>query len=320
MAALEFAPGTACGASLTSAQVLARRSACTERAIAEYVFLLTFLLFRLHQLAYVQHVSIYRLPKPQEYRQWKAAVLQQQKTASKFAVYLGKAAKWLCITLLTLALLACVAACPGLITSVRSLAGESHVTAFPDAQSTTNQAAASAADLANTVPQASASSKLFPEIKEDVESLYSKEQLQEACQDTDSPSPWLNDTPSNDLPEQVSKPVYSNWMLENSLLRAAELESELASRREENQQLSAHLLQATRQLAVVGQPVQPPGAAPIDIAGKSFHGNKIVYRLLLLLLAGACWPFLGTLKAHTVTSQQQSDNANGAEQVRCVPG
>lgn len=49
-----------------------------------------------------------------------------------------------------------------------------------------------------------------------------------------------------------------NWSLENSLLRAAELDCELANMRDQNQQLCAHVLSASRQLAAIGLPVQPP--------------------------------------------------------------
>ena len=219
---------------------------------------------------------------------------------------------------MTVGLLVSVAACPGLITSRHSLAGESFDTVLPDAQSFSHHDAASAAaaPLPNAMPQAPVGNKLFPEIKEEVESLDSKEQLQESCQNTDSPSHWLNVVSSSHQPEEVRKPVCNDWSLENGQLRAAELESELASRSEEFQQLSAHLLQATRQLAVVGQPVQAPGATQVEIAGKAVHGNKIMHGILLLMLAGTCWMLLTALKAYPVTSQQQADNAYTAEQVR----
>ena len=68
-----------------------------------------------------------------------------------------------------------------------------------------------------------------------------------------------------------------DWSFEDSSLKAAELECELAQLREENQQLSAHVLSATRQLASIGQAVQLP------------HSDTLLAHHRHLVPAGMLW-------------------------------
>ena len=129
------------------------------------------------------------------------------------------------------------------------------------------------------------SSALFPEIKHEVKALLNKVSSQDDPVNSLFSRSWSLFTPA----EQQPKAIPVDWHLENSLLKTAELECDLAATRDENQQLSAHLLSAARQLAAVGQTVQlaEDKQAPASTASKLFWGQTAAAMLLLSLAVGS---------------------------------
>lgn len=163
------------------------------------------------------------------------------------------------------------------------------------------------------------SEALFPEIKHDVEALSSKVNSHDTPEVTDSStnSMWsLFKLPAKP-PETGSRAEHVNWPLENSLLRAAELESDLASMRSENQQLSAHLLSAARQLAAVGQPVHLPqdGQSPVSTASKLVSGSKAAAAMLGLSLAALIWAVVALRTGCPRCKEHVAEEHFSAEQV-----
>lgn len=253
---------------------------------------------------------MYRMQSPQKYRQWREAVFEQHSRASVSAGSRWKAAKWLVIiTLLTGAFIS-LATHPMLTASSFSSAAEALFPVVPYSQISSSKDTDSVLNtLTISMPQQSDGHKLPPVQPED-KMLDSNAQWQEPDHGaTEHRHPVL----------QASQPGGSvlsiHWALEDSLLKAAELESNLASMRQENQQLSAHLLHAARQLAAVGQPVQLPQARQLEPAQNLFLRYTLVTCMLLLMLTWALWALLTAAKRFPATAQQPAAKNPDAEEV-----
>lgn len=159
------------------------------------------------------------------------------------------------------------------------------------------------------------SSALFPEIKHEVKALLNKVSSQDDPVSFLFSRSWSLFTPVKQQPKAI--PV--DWHLENSLLRTAELECDLAAVRDENQQLSAHLLSAARQLAAVGQTVQlaEEKQAPASTASKLFRGQTAAAMLLLSLAVGSSVVWAVTRECRHCSSHA-ANQRNLAEQVSAL--
>ncbi len=162
-----------------------------------------------------------------------------------------------------------------------------------------------------------ASNALFPDIKHNVQERSGSLTAQEYQTPPQRGSSWSFFRNAEQLPKAIARPV--DWTLENSLLRTAELESDVAVLHDENQQLSAHLLSAARQLAAVGQTVQLPqdGQAPAPTV--QLNQNKAaaaaaaaVLLLSLACISGAIWTMT---RGCSRCSIQAASQHNFAEQV-----
>ena len=161
------------------------------------------------------------------------------------------------------------------------------------------------------------SDALFPEIKHNVEKRFGSFTAQERQTPPQKGSSWSLFR-NAELPKAVAGPV--DWALENSLLRTAELESDVAVLHDDNQQLSAHLLSAARQLAAIGQTVQLPqdGQAPAPTV--QLNQNKVAaaaaaVAVLLLSLACISCAISAMTKGCSRCSVQAASQHNFAEQV-----
>ena len=262
------------------------------------------------------------MQNPQKYRQWKQAAREQHRTALAYTGLCCQAAKWLFIITLIATVVAstweaATTHSSVLASSCRS-AAEALFPVVPYSHTYGNEDAVSAVDMPTiTMPQQPVTSKLFPEIKQQVAALDSHAQPQQPYDSDDSHSSKLQ-MGSSHCSIGGSRVDSSNWALEDSLLRAAELESDLASIREENQQLSAHLLQAARQLAAVGQPVQVPEAQQIVPVLGLFSSSTAVLGLLMLILTWTLWRLLTSATQNPATAQQQATNADNATDEVCT--
>ena len=126
-----------------------------------------------------------------------------------------------------------------------------------------------------------ASDAFFPEIKHNVQERSGSLTALEHWAAPELGSSWSLFRNAEQLPKAIARPV--DWALENSLLRTAELESDLAVVHDENQQLSAHLLSAARQLAAVGQTVQLPEDGQVPAPTVQLNQNKAAAAAVLLL-------------------------------------
>ncbi|KAL3158899.1 hypothetical protein ABBQ32_011614 [Trebouxia sp. C0010 RCD-2024] len=282
-----FAPGTACGGVLTSSQVSARQAACTDLAIA-------------------------RMQNPQQYRQWREAIDKQHRTASASAGSCLNPAKWL--VLITLIVGACIslATHPMLTASSFSSAAEELFPVVPYSHVYSSMEPVSVVSTVDaSVPHQSVVANVSPEFHQELERTVSIPQWQELdFDDSDNHTHWLYESSQF----SGSAPTI-NWALEDSLLKAAELESNLASMRQENQQLSAHLLHAARQLAAVGQAVQLPQAQQHEGLQSVSPRGTMVTCMLLLMLTWPLWAFLRAAKPLPTSVQQPPVNKSAAEQV-----
>lgn len=162
-----------------------------------------------------------------------------------------------------------------------------------------------------SVPHQSVVANVSPEFHQELERTVSIPQWQELdFDDSDNHTHWLYESSQF----SGSAPTI-NWALEDSLLKAAELESNLASMRQENQQLSAHLLHAARQLAAVGQAVQLPQAQQHEGLQSVSPRGTMVTCMLLLMLTWPLWAFLRAAKPLPTSVQQPPVNKSAAEQV-----
>ncbi len=159
-----------------------------------------------------------------------------------------------------------------------------------------------------------ASNALFPEIKHNNHEQSGSLTAQEHQTPAQQSSRWSLFRNAEQLPKAIARPV--DWALENSLLRAAELESDLAVVHDENQQLSAHLLSAARQLAAIGQTVQLPQDEQAPAPTVQLNQNKAAAAAVLLLslacISGATWAMT---KGCSRCSSQAASQHNFAEQV-----
>ena len=251
----------------------------------------------------------------QKYKQWKEAVKERHKTASASAGFRWNAAKRLFVITSIVGVLASILETthPSLMASSFSSAAKTLSPVVPNSQTFVNEHAASAVNLPTTMPLEAATSKLFTEFRQQVEAMDSNDMLQEPDHDDDNHRTWLCGPSQH---QHAGSNVRSNtWALEDSQLRAAELECDLASMHEESQQLSAHLLQAARQLAAVGQPVKLPQAQQTEPAQTLFHSNTVVLGMLLLVLAWTLWALLTAPTQYPRTAQRQATKPINAEQV-----
>lgn len=246
--------------------------------------------------------------------------MEQHRTALTSSGFCQKAAKWLFI----IALIAGVAAFtwaatahPSIVASSCRSAAEALFPVVPYGQTYGNADAVSAVITpTTTMPQQPVTTKLFPEIKQEEEAVNSNAQPQEPHHNDDSHRKSL--LRSSQCPLGGSRVDATKWALEDSLLRAAELQSDLASVHEENQQLSAHLLQAARQLAAVGQPVQLPETQQTELVQGLSSSSTAVLGMLLLMLPWALWGLLIAARRTPVTAQQQATNADNAADEVCL--
>ena len=159
-----------------------------------------------------------------------------------------------------------------------------------------------------------ASDALFPEIKPNVQERSGSLTAQEHQTPPQQSSSWSLFRNAEQPPKATARPV--DWVLENSLLRTAELESDVALLHNDNQQLSAHLLSAARQLAAIGQTVQLPqdGRAPAHTV--QLNQNKAAAAAVLLVslacISGVIWAMT---RACSRCSSQAASQHNFAEQV-----
>lgn len=247
--------------------------------------------------------------------------MKQHRTALASTGFCWKAAKWLFIIVLIAGIAAstweATTAHPSMIASSCRSAAEVLFPVIPYDQTYGNADAVSAVVTPTTaMPQQSVTTKLFPEIKQKVEAVNSNAQPQEPYHNHDSRRKAFLGSIQCSL--GGSKVGSTNWALEDSLLRAAELQSGLASMHEENQQLSAHLLQAARQLAAVGQPVQLPEAQQTELVQGLSPSSAAVLGMLLLMLPWALWGLLTSARRTPVTAQQQATNADKAAEKVCL--
>ncbi|DBB01748.1 TPA: hypothetical protein ACH3X1_000371 [Trebouxia sp. C0004] len=160
-----------------------------------------------------------------------------------------------------------------------------------------------------------ASDALFPEIKHNVQERSGSLAAQEHAP-PQTGSGWSLFRNAEQLPKAIARPV--DWALEHSLLRTAELECDLAVVHDENQQLSAHLLSASRQLAAIGQTVQLPqdGQAPAPTV--QLNQNKAAAAAAVLLLSLACisCAIWAMTKGCSRCSNQETSQHNFAQQVQ----
>lgn len=239
--------------------------------------------------------------------------MEQHRTNLASTGFCWKAAKWLCIVTLIAAVAAstweAATAHPSIIILSCRSAAEALFPVVPYSQTFGDEDAVSAMNMSTTTtPQQPVTSKLFPEIKQEVEALDSNVQPQEPNDDS-----HRNSLLGSSQCSFGGSRVYStNWALEDTWLRAAELESDLASMHEENQQLSAHLLQAARQLAAVGQPVQLPEAQQTEPVQDLSSRQAAVLVMLLLMLPWALWGLLTSARRTPVTLRQQPTEADSA--------
>ena len=247
--------------------------------------------------------------------------MEQNKTTLAYRNGLcWKAFKWLFIVTLTAGVVASTwdAATnhSGAIASSCRSAAEALFPVVPYSQTYSNEDAESAvATPTTTMLQQPVTSKPFPEINQQVTVVDSHAQRQQPFHKDDSDSKLQ--TGLSQCLIGGSRVNSSNWALEDSLLRAAELESALASMREDSLQLSAHLLQAARQLAAVGQPVQLPTAQQTEPFMGLFSNSTAVFGMLLLILTWTLWRLLTSAMQNPATVQQQAINAdNAANEVR----
>ncbi len=158
-----------------------------------------------------------------------------------------------------------------------------------------------------------ASDALFPEIKHNVQEQSGSLTAREHQTPLQQSSSWSLFRNAEQLPKAIARPV--DWALENSLLRTAELESDVAVLHDENQQLSAHLLSAARQLAAIGQTVQLPqdGQAPtVQLNQSKAAAAAAVLILSLACISGAIWAMT---RGCTRCSMQAASQHDFAEQV-----
>ena len=159
-----------------------------------------------------------------------------------------------------------------------------------------------------------ASDALFPEIKHNVQEQSGSLTAREHQTPLQQSSSWSLFRNAEQLPKAIARPV--DWDLENSLLRTAELESDVAVLHDENQQLSAHLLSAARQLAAIGQTVQLPQDEQAPAPTVQLNQNKAAAAAVLLLslacISGAIWAMT---RGCTRCSMQAASQHDFAEQV-----
>ena len=160
-----------------------------------------------------------------------------------------------------------------------------------------------------------ASNAFLSETKHNVEKRLGSLTAQEHQTCPQQGSSWSLFRNAEQLPKAIARPV--DWAFENSLLRTAELESDVAVLHDENQQLSAHLLSAARQLAAIGQTVWLPqdGQAPAPTVQMNQNKAAAAAAVLLLSLAcisGAVWAMT---KGCSRCSMQAASQHNFAEQV-----
>ena len=244
--------------------------------------------------------------------------MEQHRTALASTGFCWKAAKWLFIVTLIAGVAASTSeaatAYPSLVISSCKSAAEALFPVVLYSQTYADEDAVSAVNMpTTTMPQQPVTSKLFPEIKQQVEALDSNVQPQEPNDDIHR-NLLLGSSQCSLSSSRVNS---TNWALEDSWLRAAKLESDLASMHEENQQLSAHLLQAARQLAAVGQPVQLPEAPQTEPVQGLSSRKAAVLGMLLLVLPWALWGLLTSARQTPVTVQQQATNADSAADEVC---
>lgn len=255
------------------------------------------------------------MQNPQSYRQWKEAATEQQRTAWASTSFYWKVAKWLFL----------IAVIGGVIAPIRKAASAHSSTIattcrsaakalfplVPYGQTYSNEDAVIMPTT--TVSDQPFANNLFPEIKQEVAAMEGSAQPQQAHRDGGSHSTLLLESV---LDSRVGS--RANWALEDSLLRAAELESDLASKHEENQQLSAHLLQAARQLAAVGQPVQLPEAQQTNRVQEWYPINTALLGTLLLMLTWTLWRLLTSPYREPITAQQLAPCADNAAEEVCL--
>ncbi len=159
-----------------------------------------------------------------------------------------------------------------------------------------------------------ASNALFPEIKHNHQEQSGSLIAQELQTPPQQGSSWSLFRNAEQLPKATARPI--DWALENSLLRTAELESDVAVLHDENQQLSAHLLSAARQLAAIGQTVQPPQDGQASAPTVQLNQNKAAAAAVLFLslacISGAIWAMT---RGCSRCSMQAASQHNYAEQV-----
>lgn len=252
------------------------------------------------------------MQNPQQYKQWREGVVEQHRTASASAGSCWNAAKWLVFVVLIVGAITSLATRPLLTASSFSSAAEALFPVVPYSQVYSSEKSVSAMNtLDASVPQQSVGASVSPEFQQELERTASSPQWQEIDVDnSDNHTHWVCES------SQIngSAPTI-NWALEDTLLKAAELESNLASMRQENQQLSAHLLHAARQLAAVGQPVQLPQAQQHEGFQNWSSRGTMVTCMLLLMLTWPLWAFLRAAEQPTTNVQQPPANKDAAEQV-----
>ena len=167
-----------------------------------------------------------------------------------------------------------------------------------------------------------ASDALFPEIKQNVQARSNTAEPENNQQDADKGGLWsvFKAAPGHHS-EAATNPEPVDWHLQNSLLRAAELESDLARMHDENQQLSAHLLSAARQLAAIGQAVQLPQHEKA-LASRNSNSSNIRKNtagvLVPLLLAALFWTVFARTRICPKCKKHATVHDNLAQQVRLV--
>ena len=254
--------------------------------------------------------SVYRMQNPQIYRQWKEAATEQQRTALASTSFYWKVAKWLFLIAMVAGAIAPIkeaasAHSSTIATSCRS-AAEALFPLVPYGQTYGTEDAVNMPTT--TVPDQPFANNLFPEIKQAVAAMDGSAHPQQAHHNDGNHSMLLLG-PVLDS-RGGSRTI---WALEDSLLRAAELECDLASIKEEHQQLSAHLLQAARQLAAVGQPVQLPEAQPAKHVQELYPINTALFgMLLLLMLTWTLWRLLVSANRDPNTAEQLAPCADSA--------
>ena len=245
-------------------------------------------------------------------------MLQQQRIARNTDARRCKAASWLSLLTVTCSLLAFTSGAlhSSLITAATSSAAD-YLSSLLLSQAYFSQDANSIANMAATaIPQDPADVQLASNNESVVESLDSKAQMHFPSVAADTHNPWLSSTSSHYQPDHASRHVHTDWAAEESLLRVAELESDLACMHEEQQQLSAHLLHAVGQLAAVGQPQLSPAVPHNRTTRGALHSSTGKRTLFwLALTCTICWTLWRAAEARSAIRQQEAGQGHAVEQV-----